>query len=152
MKQEFLFPSRKCGILNTAEQRSRYNSGLLAGVGAYLIWGVVPLYWQLLKPASAPEILAHRVVWSLGLLLVIVYFRNLMNDVKAAFFNKQKMILLFFASILITINWGVFIWAVNNGHVIETSLGYFINPLVSVALGVIVLKERLRTLQKWQLH
>ena len=134
--------------MNQAEQKARYNSGLLAGVGAYLIWGVVPLYWQLLKPASAPEILAHRVVWSLGLLLVIVYFRNLMLEVKAALADKQKMLLLFFASILITINWGVFIWAVNNGHVIETSLGYFINPLVSVALGVIVLKEKLRTLQK----
>jgi chloramphenicol-sensitive protein RarD len=134
--------------LNQAEQKARYNSGLLAGVGAYLIWGVVPLYWQLLKPASALEILAHRVVWSLGLLLVIVYFRNLMVEVKAALVDKQKMLLLFFASILITINWGVFIWAVNNGHVIETSLGYFINPLVSVALGVIVLKEKLRRLQK----
>ena len=134
--------------LNEAEQKSRYNSGLLAGVGAYLIWGVIPLYWQLLKPASAPEILAHRVVWSFGLLLVIVYFKNLMGEVKSAFFDKQKMLLIFFASILITINWGVFIWAVNNGHVIETSLGYFINPLVSVALGVIVLKEKLRTLQK----
>jgi chloramphenicol-sensitive protein RarD len=134
--------------LNQAEQKARYNSGLLAGVGAYLIWGVVPLYWQLLKPASSLEILAHRVVWSLGLLLVIVYFRNLMVEVKAALVDKQKMLLLFFASILITINWGVFIWAVNNGHVIETSLGYFINPLVSVALGVIVLKEKLRTLQK----
>ena len=134
--------------MNQAEQKARYNSGLLAGVGAYLIWGVVPLYWQLLKPASAPEILAHRVVWSLGLLLVIVYFRNLMVEVKAALADKQKMLLLFFASILITINWGVFIWAVNNGHVIETSLGYFINPLVSVALGVIVLKEKLRTMQK----
>lgn len=134
--------------MNQAEQKARYNSGLLAGVGAYLIWGVVPLYWQLLKPASAPEILAHRVVWSLGLLLVIVYFKNLMVEVKAAFADKQKLLLLFFASILITINWGVFIWAVNNGHVIETSLGYFINPLVSVALGVIVLKEKLRSLQK----
>jgi len=134
--------------LNEAEQKSRYNSGLLAGVGAYLIWGVIPLYWQLLKPASAPEILAHRVVWSFGLLLVIVYFRNLIGEVKAAFFDKQKMLLIFFASILITINWGVFIWAVNNGHIIETSLGYFINPLVSVALGVIVLKEKLRSLQK----
>jgi chloramphenicol-sensitive protein RarD len=71
-----------------------------------------------------------------------------MVEVKAALVDKQKMLLLFFASILITINWGVFIWAVNNGHVIETSLGYFINPLVSVALGVIVLKEKLRTLQK----
>jgi len=134
--------------LNEAEQKSRYNSGLLAGVGAYLIWGVIPLYWQLLKPASAPEILAHRVVWSFGLLLVIVYFRNLMVEIKATFFDKQKMLLIFFASILITINWGVFIWAVNNGHIIETSLGYFINPLVSVALGVIVLKEKLRSLQK----
>jgi chloramphenicol-sensitive protein RarD len=134
--------------LNQAEQKARYNSGLLAGVGAYLIWGIVPLYWQLLKPASALEILAHRVVWSLGLLLVVVYFRNLMVEVKAALADKQKMLLLFIASILITINWGVFIWAVNNGNVIETSLGYFINPLVSVALGVIVLKEKLRTLQK----
>ena len=134
--------------MNQAEQKARYNSGLLAGVGAYLIWGIVPLYWQLLKPASALEILAHRVVWSLGLLLVVVYFRNLMVEVKAALADKQKMLLLFIASILITINWGVFIWAVNNGNVIETSLGYFINPLVSVALGVIVLKEKLRTLQK----
>jgi chloramphenicol-sensitive protein RarD len=71
-----------------------------------------------------------------------------MVEVKATFFDKQKMLLIFFASILITINWGVFIWAVNNGHIIETSLGYFINPLVSVALGVIVLKEKLRSLQK----
>ena len=83
--------------MNQAEQKARYNSGLLAGVGAYLIWGVVPLYWQLLKPASAPEILAHRVVWSLGLLLVIVYFRNLMVEVKADLADKQKMLILFFA-------------------------------------------------------
>jgi len=76
--------------LNEAEQKSRYNSGLLAGVGAYLIWGVIPLYWQLLKPASAPEILAHRVVWSFGLLLVIVYFRNLMVEVKATFLINKK--------------------------------------------------------------
>jgi len=134
--------------LNEAEQKSRYNSGLLAGVGAYLIWGVIPLYWQLLKPASAPEILAHRVVWSFGLLLVIVYFKNLMGEVKTAFIDKQKLLLLFCAAILVTINWGTFIWAVNNGHIIETSLGYFITPLVSVALGVIVLKEKLSKLQK----
>jgi len=112
------------------------------------MWGLVPLYWPLLKPASAMEILSHRVVWSLVFLLIIVYFKKLFSDIKVALFDKRKMILLFFASIFITINWGVFIWAVNNGHVIETSLGYFINPLVSVALGVIVLKEKLRTLQK----
>jgi chloramphenicol-sensitive protein RarD len=120
----------------------------LAGVGAYLIWGVVPLYWQLLKPASAPEILSHRVIWSLGLLLIVVYFKKQIHLVKNALKNKRTLLLLGLASILITINWGMFIWAVNNGHVIETSLGYFINPLVSVALGVFILKERLRSLQK----
>jgi chloramphenicol-sensitive protein RarD len=134
--------------LNSTDQRSGYNSGLIAGVGAYVMWGLVPLYWPLLKPASAMEILSHRVVWSLVFLLIIVYFKKLFSDIKVALFDKRKIILLFFASIFITINWGVFIWAVNNGHVIETSLGYFINPLVSVALGVIVLKEKLRTLQK----
>lgn len=134
--------------MNPTDQRSGYNSGLIAGIGAYVMWGLVPLYWPLLKPASAMEILSHRVVWSLVFLLIIVYFKKLFGDIKAALFDKRKMILLFFASIFITINWGVFIWAVNNGHVIETSLGYFINPLVSVALGVIVLKEKLRALQK----
>jgi chloramphenicol-sensitive protein RarD len=134
--------------LNSTDQRSGYNSGLIAGIGAYVMWGLVPLYWPLLKPASAMEILSHRVVWSLVFLLIIVYFKKLFSDIKVALFDRRKMILLFFASIFITINWGVFIWAVNNGHVIETSLGYFINPLVSVALGVIVLKEKLRTLQK----
>ena len=104
--------------MNQSDAKARYNSGLLAGIGAYLIWGIVPLYWQLLKPASAPEILAHRVVWSVGLLLVIVYFRNLMVEVRSALADKQKMLLLFAASIFITINWGVFIWAVNNGNVI----------------------------------
>jgi chloramphenicol-sensitive protein RarD len=126
----------------------RYNSGLLAGIGAYIIWGFVPLYWQLLKPASAPEILSHRVVWSLGLLLIIVYFRKLSSEVKNALLDKRKLGLLTLAAIFVTINWGMFIWAVNNGHVIETSLGYFINPLVSVALGVLILKEKLRGLQK----
>jgi len=134
--------------LNSTDQRSGYNSGLIAGIGAYVMWGLVPLYWPLLKPASAMEILSHRVVWSLVFLLIIVYFKKMFSDIKVALFDRRKMILLFFASIFITINWGVFIWAVNNGHVIETSLGYFINPLVSVALGVIVLKEKLRTLQK----
>ena len=120
----------------------------MAGIGAYIIWGFVPLYWQLLKPASAPEILSHRVVWSLGLLLIIVYFRKLSNEVKNALLDKRKLGLLALAAIFVTINWGMFIWAVNNGHVIETSLGYFINPLVSVALGVLILKEKLRGLQK----
>ena len=134
--------------MSQVKTTSSYNSGLLAGIGAYVIWGFVPLYWQLLKPASAPEILSHRVVWSLGLLLIIVYFKKLKNEVVEALKNRKKLLLLASAAIFVTINWGMFIWAVNNGHVIETSLGYFINPLVSVALGVLILKEKLRLLQK----
>ena len=134
--------------MSQVKTTSSYNSGLLAGIGAYVIWGFVPLYWQLLKPASAPEILSHRVVWSLGLLLIIVYFKKLKNEVVDALKNRKKLLLLASAAIFVTINWGMFIWAVNNGHVIETSLGYFINPLVSVALGVLILKEKLRLLQK----
>ena len=111
--------------MSQVKTTSSYNSGLLAGIGAYVIWGFVPLYWQLLKPASAPEILSHRVVWSLGLLLIIVYFKKLKNEVVDALKNRKKLLLLASAAIFVTINWGMFIWAVNNGHVIETSLGYF---------------------------
>ena len=101
-----------------------------------------------MAPASSAETLAHRITWSLVFLAILNTIRNDWNKIGAVLKNRRQFGLLTAASILITINWGVFIWAVNNGHVIETSLGYFINPLVSVALGVIVLKERLRTLQK----
>ncbi|MEY3470144.1 MAG: EamA family transporter RarD, partial [Actinomycetota bacterium] len=89
--------------MNNPDTKS-YNAGLLAGIGAYIIWGFVPLYWQLLKPASAPEILSHRVVWSLGLLLIIVYFRKLSKEVKSALFDKRKLGLLALAAIFVTIN------------------------------------------------
>ncbi len=133
--------------MKNSKDRSAYSTGIISAAGAYLMWGVIPLYWQFLKPASAPEILAHRVVWSLGLLLLIAFFTKKWTVVKASFTNKRTLLLLFLAAILVTINWGAFIWGVNNGHIIETSLGYFINPLVSVALGVIILKEKLNSLQ-----
>ena len=119
--------------------------GMLLGVAAYVIWGLFPLYWTHLEPAGAAEILAHRVVWSLvfvGLLLAVRRdaFRRLPR-------TRRQLTLLGVAGALIGVNWGVFIWAVNHGHVVEGSLGYFINPLVTVALGVLVLGERLRALQ-----
>src|SRR4051794_25319829 len=110
------------------------------------MWGLFPLYWPLLEPAGALEILAHRVVWSLVavLLLLVVTGRSLRSLPR----TRRPLLLLVAAAVLIGINWGIYIWGVNNGHVVETSLGYFINPLVSVGLGVLVLGERMRRVER----
>jgi chloramphenicol-sensitive protein RarD len=125
---------------------SQHRTGLAAGVGAYLLWGLFPLYWPLLAPAGPVEILAHRIVWSLlflgGLLALTAGFSWLRT------LGGRRARLLALAAALITVNWGVFIYGVNSGHVVETSLGYFINPLVTVALAVVVLGERLTGHQK----
>ena len=122
------------------------RTGLFCGIGAYLLWGLFPLYWPLLEPAAPVEILAHRMVWSMvflvGLLALTRGFRWIRK------LDRRRIGLLAVAAALITVNWGVFIYAVNSGHVVETSLGYFINPLISVALGVLVLKESLRPHQR----
>src|SRR3954470_2516390 len=119
--------------------------GILLGVAAYVMWGLFPIYWPLLEPGGALEILAHRVVWSLVfvLALVVVVGRRA-RDIP---YDARSLRLLCAAAVLIGVNWGVFIWAVNHDRVLEGSLGYFINPLVTVALGVLVLGERLRPLQ-----
>lgn len=120
---------------------------MLAGFAAYLIWGLFPLYWPLLKPAGAVEILAHRMIWSaLSMAVVVVVLRRL-GGVRATFADRRRLAILAGAAAVVSINWGTYIWGVNNGHVVETSLGYFINPLVTVTLGVVVLGERLRPLQ-----
>lgn len=120
--------------------------GLLLGLAAWVMWGFFPLYWPLLEPAGAVEILAHRIVWSMVLMLgVVLALRK--GALRSTFSDRRTRWLLAIASILITVNWGTYIWGVNNHHVVETSLGYFINPLVSVLLGVVVLGERLRRLQ-----
>lgn len=121
--------------------------GTLAAVGAYTLWGLVPVYWPLLDPAQPLEILAHRVVWTLvfvaGLLVVTRGWPTVWEIAGSA----RRLGLLAVAGTLVAINWGVFIWAVTNGFVLESSLGYFINPLVSVLLGVVLLGERLTPLQ-----
>jgi chloramphenicol-sensitive protein RarD len=120
--------------------------GLLLGLAAWVMWGFFPLYWPLLEPAGAVEILAHRIFWSMVLMLgVVVALRK--GALRATFADRRTRWLLALASVLITVNWGTYIWGVNNHHVVETSLGYFINPLVSVLMGVVVLGERLRRLQ-----
>jgi len=119
--------------------------GLLFGVGAYGLWGSFPLYFPLLEPASSLEILALRVVLSavvVGLLLL-----GLRRGRAVAHLGRTALARLALAGTVIAVNWGLYIWAVNHGHVIEASLGYFVNPLVTVAIGVVVLGERLRRVQ-----
>jgi chloramphenicol-sensitive protein RarD len=111
------------------------------------MWGFFPLYWPLLEPAGAVEILAHRIVWSLIIMAGIALALRRGARLRATLADRRTRTLLTLAAVLITINWGTYIWGVNNHHVVETSLGYFINPLVSVLLGVLVLGERLRALQ-----
>lgn len=121
--------------------------GFLLGAAAYAIWGVFPLYFPLLEPAGAVEILAHRVFWSLVTMLLFVLVFGRLRQVRAVVAHRRTFGILALASVVIAINWGTYIWGVNNGHVVETSLGYFINPLVTVLMGVVILGERLRNLQ-----
>ena len=124
---------------------ARLRSGFTAGVLAYLLWGLFPLYWPLLRPAAAVEILAHRVVWSMAVVAVILTVTGGFAWVRTL--GRRRAGLLALAAVLISVNWGMFIYGVNSGQVVETSLGYFINPLVTVAIAVAVLGERLRRVQ-----
>jgi chloramphenicol-sensitive protein RarD len=135
--------------------------GVLYGVAAYGVWGLFPLYWVLLKPAGAVEVLAHRIVWTLAIVLAILWLGTWLatrpaarrsgerdwSTLRAVLRDRRRLGLLIAAAALISVNWGTYIWGVTNGHVVETSLGYFINPLVTVLAGVLVLGERLRSAQ-----
>ncbi|MDH6217653.1 EamA family transporter RarD [Streptomyces pseudovenezuelae] len=121
--------------------------GLLNGFAAYGMWGLVPLFWPLLKPAGAIEILAHRMAWSLVFVGVALLFVRRWAWAGELLRQPRRLALVAVAAAVITVNWGVYIWSVNSGHVVEASLGYFINPLVTIAMGVLLLKERLRPMQ-----
>jgi chloramphenicol-sensitive protein RarD len=123
------------------------RQGLVFGIAAYGLWGLFPLYWPVLEPASAVEILAHRILWSLVTMGLIVLLLRRTAQVRRVLADRRTFLLLAFAAVAITFNWGTYIYGVNNGRVVETSLGYFINPLVTVLMGVLVLGERLRPLQ-----
>ncbi|MEF2527781.1 MULTISPECIES: EamA family transporter RarD [Streptomyces] len=128
-----------------AENEQR--TGLLYGFGAYGMWGLVPLFWPLLKPAGAVEILAHRMVWSLAVVGVLLLALRRWGWIRELARQPRKLGLTALAASVISVNWGLYIWAVNNGAVVESSLGYFINPLVTIAIGVLLLGERLRRAQ-----
>ena len=121
--------------------------GTIYGALAFLVWGSFPLYFRALEPASAVEILLHRIVWSLLFCLVLLAVARKLGAFWAVLRSPRLLATLGLAAVLIAVNWGVYIYAVNAGHVVEASLGYFINPLLTVLLGVVVLHERLRRLQ-----
>ncbi|WP_344144250.1 EamA family transporter RarD [Kribbella yunnanensis] len=123
------------------------RKGFIYGFTAYLMWGLFPLYWRLLDRSGAIELLAHRVVWSLLTIVGLVAVLRKFGQVKALLRQPRKRWALMGAALLISVNWGTYIFGVINGHVVETSLGYFITPLFAVFLGVVVLKERLQPLQ-----
>lgn len=126
---------------------NRYSTGLLYGAGAYLIWGVLPLYWQLIEKAGAYEILAHRGIWSLFLCLLLLAIRSQIRRTLTIIRQRRTLLLLLLAAGLLTVNWGVYIWSVTVDRVVEAALGYYITPLISVTFGVLILREKLRKLQ-----
>jgi chloramphenicol-sensitive protein RarD len=130
-------------VLDVHERRT----GITAGLGAYALWGLFPLYFPLLEPAGGVEIVAHRVIWSLLFVAILLTFRRRWDQVRDVVRDRRALLVLAGAGICIAGNWLVFVYGVNSGHVVETSLGYFVNPLVSVVLGVVFFAERLRRLQ-----
>ncbi len=130
----------------TGASDSRRRSGVLAGVGAFVWWGLCPGFFPLLLPAGSLEVLAHRIVWSAVCLFLVLVVARRLGDLRRL--GGRTWLLLLAASVLISINWGVYIWAATNGHVVDAALGYFINPLVTVALGVLVFREHIG---RWQL-
>jgi chloramphenicol-sensitive protein RarD len=123
------------------------HKGILFGISAYLIWGFFPIMFKSLQSVPPLEIVYHRVVWSFILLITITLVGRSWNRLKSAAKRPKVLALYSLASLLLAINWLVYVYGVNSGHIVETSLGYFINPLVSVALGVLLLREKLRPLQ-----
>jgi chloramphenicol-sensitive protein RarD len=132
---------------------SRHNQpressvGAICAAAAFLIWGISPIYWKQLLAVPSLEIVTHRVVWSPLFLLPVLIFQKRQGEFAAALRQPGTILGLLFTTILISANWLIFIWAINNGHVLETSIGYYITPLINVLLGMVFLRERLRPLQ-----
>lgn len=128
-----------------------YKQGIFFGLAAYVLWGILPVYWKALELVSPFEILSSRFMWSCVFVLLLIIFQKkwplFTKEVKQVFSNVKTGVAMVAAGITISFNWGTFIWAVNNGHIVETSMGYYINPLVSILFAVVFLRERLDKMQ-----
>ena len=120
------------------------NKGILAGLSAFFLWGILPVYWKALKLVPSMEILCHRILWSLVFLMIVIHFRHQKSWYSTMKANPKHGLIYLASSFLISVNWFIYIWSVNAGYIVESSLGYFINPLVNVVLGVVFLRESLR--------
>jgi chloramphenicol-sensitive protein RarD len=125
----------------------KINHGILFAFGAYAIWGFLPAFWKALQEVPAPQILSHRILWSFFLLIAVLALRKEVRPLRISMHSTRLRLVLIIAALLLGLNWLIYIWAVNAGFIVETSLGYFINPLVNVLLGVVFLRERLRLMQ-----
>jgi len=123
------------------------KKGILYGIGAYVLWGFFPIYWKFLHDVPALQVIGHRIVWSFGVLLVYILATRQWQEFRAVAFRAKTIAIYAVAGILLSINWLIYVWGVNAGFIVESSLGYFINPLLSVLMGVIFLRERLRPAQ-----
>ena len=123
------------------------NKGILNGIAAYLLWGVFPIYWKLLHDVPAMQVIGHRIIWSFALLILFILLTKQWKEFRSAALTPKTLAIYSIAGALLTVNWLVYVWGVNAGFIVETSLGYFINPLISVLLGVIFLHEQLRPTQ-----
>lgn len=121
-----------------------YRAGLMAAIAAYGLWGLLPIFFKLLHHVGPFELVAQRIIWSLALVIGLLAFRKALGPLRAAIGNLRVLLALTASALFIGVNWTTYVWAVNDGHIVAASLGYFLNPLVNVALGVMVLKERLR--------
>lgn len=128
-----------------------YKQGIFFGLAAYVLWGILPVYWKALELVSPFEILSSRFMWSCVFVFLLIIFQKkwplFTKEVKQVFSNVKTGAAMVAAGITISFNWGTFIWAVNNGHIVETSMGYYINPLVSILFAVVFLHERLDKMQ-----
>ncbi len=138
-------PDDQGKVLDSAAAHDR---GVLLGAAAFLWWGCFPLYWSMLKSVSAVEILAHRVFWSLWFALIVLLIDRRIVHFFKLFKHRRIVLRSLVSALLISVNWVVYIWAVNHGYVLHAGLGYFLNPLFNVLLGVVLLGERLAQRQK----
>ena len=133
--------------MDAVKSKTTIDRGIVYGVGAYLLWGFFPVYWKLLRDVSALQLLGHRIGWSFLFLIAIILFTKQWNAFRKRALTLKTLKIYLFAAVLIGVNWLTYVWAVNAGYIVETSLGYFINPLLSVLLGAVFLRERLRRAQ-----
>jgi chloramphenicol-sensitive protein RarD len=140
-------PPQQLQHKQTGGDTASLKTGLLFGAGCYVLWGLLPIYWKLLESASVFEVFAHRMLWSFVFMIVICRFIS-KSDLGALFRDKRAILILGLAGIAVAGTWGIYILAINSGHVLQASLGYYINPLVAILFGVVFFREKLTLMQK----